>query len=182
MNTIDTLKDIVYNQGLSTLLQRMEALIDERTLKKLCTSVIISAEIVDMDAVIAKIKEKWTIFNIIDVEVNFKSQTIDFRIWGGPYWINKKYSSYRIFDGEWSESETEEFNYQRTTKEEYAEENSFTRLSASGTARRILSAQFCFFFFLSVLFWNRSFTAPCTNCMQFVSGAVLLASLASAHI
>ena len=132
MNTIDTLKDIVYNQGLNTLLQRMEALIDERTLKELCTSVIISAEIVDMDAVIAKIKEKWTIFNIIDVQVNFKSQTIDFKIWGGPYWINKKYSSYIIFDGEWSESETEEFNYQRTTKEEDAEKESLPLTSFIG--------------------------------------------------
>lgn len=124
MNTINTLKDIVYNQGLNTLLSRMEAVIDTNTLTRLCSPVIMSATIVDMDAVIAKIQEKWTIFNIKNVKINLKRQTVDFKIWGGPYWINKANSSYIIFDGAWSETETEEFNYQRTTEEQYAELNS----------------------------------------------------------
>lgn len=123
MDTTEILKNIVYNQGLNTLLQRMEVLLDFNTRKKLCSPVIVSAEIVDMDAVIAKIKETWPIFNIKDVRINLTSQTVDFKIWGGPYWINKKYSSFKVFDGEWSKVETEEFNYQRITKEEDAEMN-----------------------------------------------------------
>ena len=132
MNTIETLKDIVYNQGLNTLFQRMEVLVDNHTLKELCSPIIVSAEITDMDAVIAKIKEKWTIFNIKDVEIALNRQTVDFKIWGGPYWINKANSSYIIFNGAWSEVETEEFNYQRTTKEEYAEKNSLPLTSFIG--------------------------------------------------
>lgn len=123
MDTTEILKDIVYNQGLNTLLQRMEVLLDFNTRKKLCYPIIASAEIIDMDSVIAKIKETWPIFNIKDVWINLKSQCVDFKIWGGPYWVNKKYSSYIIFKDAWSEVETEEFNYQRTTKEEYAERN-----------------------------------------------------------
>ena len=129
---IFALKELVYNQGLNILLQRMEVLIDSYILKELCSPVIISAEIVDIDAVIEKIKEKWIIFNIKDIEINLKSQRVEFKIWGGPYWINKKNSSYMIFDGEWSELETEEFNYQRITKEEYAEKNSLSLTSFIG--------------------------------------------------
>ena len=123
MNTTETIKDIVYNQGLNILLQRMGAVLDNNTLQKLCNPVIVSADITDMGAVIAKIKEKWTVFNIKDVKVNLKHQTIYFKIWGGPYWINRKHSSYIVLDGAWSEVETEEYNYQKTIEEVYAEQN-----------------------------------------------------------
>ena len=68
MNEIEILKDQVYEYGLSTFLRRMEILLPSYELKALTNPVVVSATIVDMDAVIRKIKETWTIFNIKDVK------------------------------------------------------------------------------------------------------------------
>lgn len=124
MNHINTLKELVYNQGLNILLQRMAVKLDNKQLRDLCAPVIANANITNIDAVTKIIKQEWPIFNIKDIKINLRHQTVDFKIWGGPYWVNKAYSCYITFKGAWSEVETEEFNYQKTIKEEYAEQNS----------------------------------------------------------
>lgn len=125
-NTISNIKDLVYNQGLGVLLSRMEILQSKGSLEKLLRPIAVEAKIVDMDAVVSKIKEKWhTCFNIKDVEVDLQHQTVNFRYWGGPYFVPKKYASYVIFGSEdWSPVKTEYCDYARTTKEEYAEKDS----------------------------------------------------------
>lgn len=124
MNVQEELRNFVNEQGINALLRRMEARINSYRMQDLLEPTIVDATITDMDKVLEIIKKKWTIFNIKDVSIDLKSQTVEFKIWGGPYWIPKEYSSYVIFPNEWSEQETEKYNYQRTTKEEYAEKNS----------------------------------------------------------
>ena len=82
MNEIEMLKDQVYNCGLNTLLRRMEILLPSYELKALTNPVITAATIVDMDAVIHKIKETWTIFNIKDIKIDLKSQRVCFKVYG----------------------------------------------------------------------------------------------------
>lgn len=75
MKEIETLKQLVYEKGLQTLLKRMEVVLSCRDLRTLTSNVIVSATIVDMDAVVRKIKEEWSVFEIKDVRVNLVSQT-----------------------------------------------------------------------------------------------------------
>ena len=119
MSEIEMLKDQAYNCGLNTLLRRMEILLPSYELKALTNPVVVSATIVDMDAVISKIKETWTIFNIKDVKVDLKSQRVDFKVYGKCY-IPEKYKSYVLMS--WSPVKTEECNYLEEIDEKYAQE------------------------------------------------------------
>ena len=56
MKEIETLKQLVYEKGLQTLLKRMEVVLSCRDLRTLTSNVIVSVTIVDMDAVVRKIK------------------------------------------------------------------------------------------------------------------------------
>lgn len=120
MKEIETLKQLVYEKGLQTLLKRMEVVLSYRDLRTLTSNVIVSATIVDMDAVVRKIKEEWSVFEIKDVRVNLVSQSVSFKIYGSCY-IPEKYRGFIIID--WSATQTEECNYLKEIKEEYAEEN-----------------------------------------------------------
>ena len=64
MKEIETLKQLVYEKGLQTLLKRMEVVLSCRDLRTLTSNVIVSVTIVDMDAVVRKIKEEWSVFEI----------------------------------------------------------------------------------------------------------------------
>lgn len=119
MKEIETLKQLVYEKGLQTLLKRMEVVLSCRDLRTLTSNVIVSATIVDMDAVVRKIKEEWSVFEIKDVRVNLVSQSVSFKIYGSCY-IPEKYRGYIVMD--WSATQTEEYNYLNEIKEEYAEE------------------------------------------------------------
>lgn len=74
-----------------------------------------------MEEIIRTIKSKYTCFDIKDVKVNIGSQTISFNIYGSCY-VPKKFKGFRILNGAWSATQTEECDYQKTIKEEYAEE------------------------------------------------------------
>lgn len=119
MKEIEELKQLVYEEGLQTLLKRMEVVLSYRDLKTLANNVIVSATIVDMDAVIRKIKEEWNIFGIKDVKINLASQNVSFKIYGSCY-IPEKYRGFIVM--KWSATQTEECNYFNEVKEEYAEE------------------------------------------------------------
>lgn len=119
MKEIETLKQLVYEKGLQTLLKRMEVVLSCRDLRTLTSNVIVSATIVDMDTVVRKIKEEWSVFEIKDVRVNLVSQSVSFKIYGSCY-IPEKYRGYIVMD--WSATQTEEYNYLNEIKEEYAEE------------------------------------------------------------
>lgn len=119
MSEIEILKDQVYKCGLNTLLRRMEIILPSYELKALTNPVIVSAIIVDMDAVIRKIKETWTIFNIKDVKVDLKSQEVNFKVYGKCY-IPEKYKTFVLMD--WSATQTEECNYLEEIEEKYAQE------------------------------------------------------------
>lgn len=120
MKEIETLKQLVYEKGLQTLLKRMEVVLNCRDLRTLTNNVIVSATIVDMDAVVRKIKEKWSVFEIKDVKIDLASQNVSFKVYGSCY-IPEKYKGFIIM--KWSAVQTEECNYLRETKEEHAEEN-----------------------------------------------------------
>lgn len=119
MNEIEILKDQVNECGLNALLRRMEIILPSYTLKDLTNPVIVSATIVDMDAVIRKIKETWTTFNIKDVKIDLTSQRVCFKIYGKCY-IPEKYKSYVLMS--WSPVKTEECNYLEEIEEQYAQE------------------------------------------------------------
>lgn len=119
MKEIETLKQLVYEKGLQTLLKRMEVVLSCRDLRTLTSNIIVSATIVDMDTVVRKIKEEWSVFEIKDVRVNLVSQSVFFKIYGSCY-IPEKYRGYIVMD--WSATQTEECNYLKEIKEEYAEE------------------------------------------------------------
>lgn len=119
MKEIEELKQLVYEKGLQTLLKRMEVVLSCRDLRVLTSNVIVSATIVDMDAVVRKIKEEWSVFGIKEVKVNLVSQSVSFKIYGSCY-IPEKYRGYIVM--EWSATQTEECNYLKEIKEEYAEE------------------------------------------------------------
>lgn len=119
MKEIETLKQLVYEKGLQTLLKRMEVVLSCRDLRTLTSNVIVSATIVDMDTVVRKIKEEWSVFEIKDVRVNLVSQSVSFKIYGSCY-IPEKYRGYIVMD--WSATQTEKCNYLNEIKEEYAEE------------------------------------------------------------
>lgn len=122
----EKLKELVYNEGLHILLDRLCVLHPNKyTLEKLLNPVIVDAKIVDMDAVISKIKEKWhTCFNIKNVEIDLERQEVKFRYWGGPYYVPEEYRSYIIMGkDEWSPVPTKHCTYERTTKEQYAEKD-----------------------------------------------------------
>ena len=119
MKEIETLKQLVYEKGLQTLLKRMEVVLSCRDLRTLTSNVIVSVTIVDMDTVVRKIKEEWSVFGIKDVRVNLVSQSVSFKIYGSCY-IPEKYRGYIVMD--WSATQTENYNYLNEIKEEYAEE------------------------------------------------------------
>ena len=123
MSEIEMLKDQVNNCGLNTLLRRMEIILPSYELKALTNPVIATATIVDMDAVISKIKETWTIFNIKDVQVDLKSQRVCFKIYGKCY-IPEKYKSYVLMS--WSPVKTEACNYLEEIEEKYAQEKTLS--------------------------------------------------------
>lgn len=119
MKEIETLKQLVYEKGLQTLLKRMEVVLSCRDLRTLTSNVIVSVTIVDMDTVVRKIKEEWSVFGIKDVRVNLVSQSVSFKIYGSCY-IPEKYRGYIVMD--WSATQMEKYNYLNEIKEEYAEE------------------------------------------------------------
>lgn len=119
MSEIEILKDQIYEHGLSTFLRRMEIILPSYELKALTNPVVVSTTIVDMDAVISKIKETWAIFNIKDVQVDLKSQRVTFKVYGKCY-IPEKYRSYVLMS--WSPVKTEECNYLEEIEEKYAQE------------------------------------------------------------
>ena len=119
MNEIEMLKDQVNNCGLNALLRRMEIILPSYELKAITNPVIVSATIVDMNAVIQKIKETWTVFKIKNVEVDLKSQRVCFKVYGKCY-IPEKYKSYVLMS--WSPVKTEESNSLEEIEEKYAQE------------------------------------------------------------
>ena len=121
MSEIEILKDQVYNCGLNTLLRRMEIILPSYELEALTNPVIAAATIVDMTAVINKIKETWATFNIKDVKVDLKSQRVYFKIYGKCY-IPEKYKAYVLMNLSWSPVKTEECNYLEEIEEQYAQE------------------------------------------------------------
>lgn len=120
MDTINTIKEQVCEKGINTLLKRMKALFSDYELSQLTKPLIVSAEIIDIEKVISIIKETYTCFEIKDVKINLKSQNVYFKIYGSCY-IPEKYKGHIVM--EWSPERTEECNYLKTIKEEYAEEN-----------------------------------------------------------
>lgn len=121
MKEIEILKEQVYNHGLNTLLKRMEAVLSEYQLQKLVKPVVISAEITDMEEVIKTIKSIYTCFDIKDIRLSVIDQSVFFKVYGSCY-IPEKYRAYRLFRDSWSAEKTDECNYLRTIKEEYAED------------------------------------------------------------
>lgn len=121
MNEIEILKEQVCEQGINTLLKRMETLLDSSDLRKLIQPMIVSAEITDMEEVVNIIKSKYTCFDIKDVKINLSSQTVSFKIYGSCY-VPKEYRSYILLT--WSATQTEECDYLKTIEEEYAEKES----------------------------------------------------------
>lgn len=119
------LQEFVLENGLNKLLKRMLTVVDEYKVKKLLQPVICNAQITDMNKVISVIKQKWSAFNIKDVKISTISQTVTFKIWTNhPVYINEKYKGFIIFDGEWSETKTDEHTAERIIEEEYAEAQS----------------------------------------------------------
>lgn len=121
MNEIEILKEQVCEQGINTLLKRMETLLDSSDLRKLIQPMIVSAEITDMEEVVNTIKSKYTCFDIKDVKLNLSSQTVSFKIYGSCY-VPKEYIDYVLLT--WSANQTEECNYLKTIEEKYAEKES----------------------------------------------------------
>lgn len=121
MNEIEILKEQVCEQGINTLLKRMETLLDSSDLRKLIQTMIVSAEITDMEEVVNTIKSKYTCFDIKDVKLNLSSQTVSFKIYGSCY-VPKEYRDYILLT--WSATQTEECDYLKTIEEKYAEKES----------------------------------------------------------
>ena len=121
MNEIEILKEQVCEQGINTLLKRMETLLDSSDLRKLIQPMIVSAEITDMEEVVNTIKSKYTCFDIKDVKLNLSSQTVSFKVYGSCY-VPKKYRGLVLLT--WSATQTEECNYLKTIEEKYAEKES----------------------------------------------------------
>lgn len=122
MKEIEILKDQVYNQGLNTLLKRMEVLLPVWQLKNLTEPTVVSAEITDIEEVMKTIKSEYTCFSIKDVKLNIASQEVSFKIYGTCY-VPERYRGYRVLNRAWSAIQTEEYNCLNVVKEEYAEEN-----------------------------------------------------------
>lgn len=121
MKEIETLKQLVYEKGLQTLLKRMEVVLNHKDLTNLANNVVISATIIDMEAVIRKIKETWSIFGVKDIKINIASQNVSFRVYGSCF-IPKRYRGFIVM--KWSSVQTEECDYFNEIKEEDAEEKS----------------------------------------------------------
>lgn len=116
------LQEFVLENGFNKLLKRMLIIVDKYKIKELLQPVVCNAQITDIDKVISVIKQKWTAFNIKDVEINTTSQTVTFKIWTEhPVYINERYKNFIIFDGEWSETKTYNHTVERTIEERYAE-------------------------------------------------------------
>ena len=121
MNEIEILKEQVCEQGINTLLKRIETLLDSSDLRKLIQPMIVSAEITNMEEVVNTIKSKYTCFDIKDVKLNLSSQTVSFKIYGSCY-VPKEYRGYILLT--WSATQTEECDYLKTIEEKYAEKES----------------------------------------------------------
>lgn len=121
MNEIEILKEQVCEQGINTLLKKIETLLDLSDIRKLIQPMIVSAEITDMEEVVNTIKSKYTCFDIKDVKLNLSSQTVSFEVYGSCY-VPKEYRSLVLLT--WSATQTEECDYLKTIKEEYAEKES----------------------------------------------------------
>ena len=107
------------NSFLSCLIYFVEHNLNGAKRVKKLNPVIVSATIVDMGAVIRKIKETWTIFTIKEVKIDLKSQRVCFKVYGKCY-IPEKYRSYVLMT--WSATQTEECNYFNEIDEKYAQE------------------------------------------------------------
>lgn len=114
------LQEIVFERGLNTLFKRMEAVLDSVTLERISKEVVVSAKITDLEKVKHTISQAWPGLNISNVEIEIKSQTVDFALYG-ECWVPKKYSSFILFKDNYSLEKTEECDYHYVIKEEYAE-------------------------------------------------------------
>lgn len=116
----EILKEYVYKEGLEKLLTRMTVILSEYELRKLTQPVIVSATIVDMEAVRSKIQTKWRGFNIKDISIDINKQTIEFKVYG-HCWIPSSYRSFILMD--WSNVQDETHDYYHEVTEEHAEQN-----------------------------------------------------------
>lgn len=117
----DLLTNLFMNESSTTIITRLMTSIPEYKLRELGKPVIVKAEIVDLDAVTSYIKSKWP-FEIKDIEINLKSQQLNFKIYGSC-WVPKKYQGYIVFEDNYSLIQTEEYDHHKTIKEQYAEDN-----------------------------------------------------------
>lgn len=116
----EILKEFVYKEGLEKLLTRMTVMLSEYELRQLTRPVIVSAKIVDIEAVIRKINTKWGCFNIKDISINLNKQTVEFKVYG-KCWIPSKYRGFILMD--WLHEKDETHDYHHEVKEEFAEQN-----------------------------------------------------------
>lgn len=114
------LQEIVFEKGFHTLLKRMETILDSATLKKLSDEIVVFAKITDMTEVKNTISRAWPGLNISNVEINIKSQTVDFALYG-ECWIPKKYTNFILFKDTYSLEKTEEYDCHRVIEEKDAE-------------------------------------------------------------
>ena len=119
----EQLKQLFLTESLSTIIKRIQIIVPKYNLESVCRPVIVNAEIVDNQEVLEYIHSIWP-FNIKDIRIDINHQKLYFKIFGDCY-VNKQYSSYILFENNFSLEPTEEFNYHKTIKEEYAEENAF---------------------------------------------------------
>ena len=126
----EKLEQLFLNESINTIIKRMEILIPAYKLEELRRPVIVSAEIVDEVEVMKYIKSVWPL-NIKDITIDINYQRLSFKVYGDCY-VKKRYSSYILFKDSFSLEPTEEFDYHKTIKEEYAEENVFNLKQVPG--------------------------------------------------
>lgn len=122
MKDLSALREFVCQHGIDSLLQRMDAVMDNAALQRLAKPVCISAKITNKDAVLAIIQQNWPGLSIKDVQVNLAHQSITFKVFGRAY-VEPKYASYILFKDSYSTEPTEQFSKEVVRKEEYAESN-----------------------------------------------------------
>lgn len=117
---MNNLQEIVFEKGLNTLLKRMETLLDSITLERISEEVVVSARITDLEKVKNTISQAWPGLNISNVEINIKSQTVDFALYG-ECWVPRKYANFILFKNTYSLEKTEEYDSHRVIEEKDAE-------------------------------------------------------------
>lgn len=123
----EKLKELVYNEGLNTLLSRMEIIFSSHDMSKLNKPVIVAAHIESEEVVLKAIEQVWhpAAFTIKNVKINLAKQTVDFEIYGHCY-VPFKYSGYILL--KYSLYKTEECDHYYVISEEYAQEQSLPLL------------------------------------------------------